>query len=55
MYRVVPVGSLKLLHFVFPLPSQIHETVRNSCELLASLIGHEGEGSILCVLRVYDM
>ena len=40
------------MQLLFPLPSQYHDTVKNSAALLSSLIGHEGEGSILVALRV---
>lgn len=62
LYRVVPVGNVNKvgvhwrgeaqLQLFFPLPSQYHDTVKNSAALLSSLIGHEGEGSILVALRV---
>ena len=51
-YRVVSVGTTKTLRLVFPLPSQQKDTVANNMSILSSLLGHEGEGSILCKLRV---
>ena len=52
LFRIIPVGSMKELKLFFTLPSQWNDTVKNSCDLLSSLIGHEGKGSILCLLRV---
>lgn len=45
---------MKALRVVFPLPSQMRDTVSNSMSILSSLLGHEGEGSILCKLRVRE-
>ena len=53
-YRVVSVGTMKALRVVFPFPSQMRDTVSNSMSILSSLLGHEGEGSILCKLRVRE-
>jgi len=46
-----PVKSIRQLRLMFPIPPQRQKYSAKSADLLAHLLGHEGRGSILALLR----
>lgn len=49
--RVSPIAESHTISIVWPLPSQLHRYRRNPAGYLSSLLGDEGEGSILAHLK----
>ena len=49
--NIRPVKEIRELRFTFPLPEIISQYQYKPIQLLSNLIGHEGEGSILALLK----
>ena len=49
--NIEPVKEIRRLQFTFPMPETLSLYQHKPLQLLASLIGHEGEGSILALLK----
>lgn len=48
---IKPVKEIRELRFTFPLPEIISQYQHKPVQLLSNLIGHEGDGSILALLK----
>ncbi|CAH8577379.1 unnamed protein product [Heterobilharzia americana] len=51
LYKVCPLGIKEKLRIIWILPSQLDHYESSPMEVLSSLIGHEGRGSILALLK----
>ena len=49
--HIKPVKEIRELRFTFPLPEIISQYQHKPVQLLSNLIGHEGDGSILALLK----
>jgi secreted Zn-dependent insulinase-like peptidase len=49
--NIKPVKEIRELRFTFPLPEIISQYQHKPVQLLSNLIGHEGDGSILALLK----
>ncbi|UTW47332.1 insulinase family protein [Bacterioplanoides sp. SCSIO 12839] len=49
--NIEPVKEIRRLQFTFPLPASKHLYAYKPIQVISSLIGHEGEGSLLAFLK----
>lgn len=49
--NIAPIKELRELRFTFPLPEILSQYQHKPVSLIANLIGHEGEGSLLALLK----
>ncbi|KAE9621676.1 putative insulysin [Lupinus albus] len=53
LVRTVPIKQGHKLRIVWPVTPEIHHYMEGPCRYLGHLIGHEGEGSLYCVLKTF--
>ncbi|KAK7244519.1 hypothetical protein RIF29_39342 [Crotalaria pallida] len=53
LVRTVPIKQGHKLRIVWPVTPEIHHYKEGPCRYLGHLIGHEGEGSLYCVLKTF--
>ena len=51
LIRMVPIKDLRLLRLLFPIPPQRGQYRKDPGHYVAHLLGHEGKGSVLSVLK----